>query len=84
MLSIEVRRQSTAALTHNQSKAVGKKLCDSQRKGPSSFKRPEVDCYIDPVAHSSNLPGLSSSSPIAVSYPPVTVISTIPQKLSVP
>ena len=71
-------------MTHNQSKAVGKKPCDSQRNGPSSFKRPDIESYIDPMAHSSAADLPECSSPITMSYSPIAVTTTIYQPLSVP
>ena len=50
-------------MTHDQSKGVGKKP-NFRRKGPSTYNRPEIDCYVDPLAHSSDI---CSSSPITMS-----------------
>ena len=74
--SSKKKQSYTAALTHNQSKAVGKKPCDSRRKGSSSFKRPDIESSIDPLAYSSDLPKCSTPL-VTMSYSPVTVTTTI-------
>ena len=74
--SSKKKQSYTAALTHNQSKAVGKKPCDSRRKGSSSFKRPDIESSIDPLVYSSDLPECSTPL-VTMSYSPVTVTTTI-------
>ena len=43
----------TSVSTHNQPKNVGKKPGSTKRKGPSQYKKPEIETYIDPLATSS-------------------------------
>lgn len=40
----------TAVSTHSQSKNVGKKPGVPKRKGPSQYKKPEIESYIDPFS----------------------------------
>ena len=43
----------TSVSIHNQPKNVGKKPGSTKRKGPSQYKKPEIETYIDPLSTTS-------------------------------
>ena len=61
----------TAVSTHSLPKNVGKKPGGSKRKGPSHYKKPEIETYVDPFSTASQpatssfceVPGMESVPP---------------------
>ena len=64
----------TAVSTHNQPKSVGKKPGGTKRKGPSQYKKPEIEAYIDPF----NEEGNSDPSQVSVTPPHSNPLHTLP------
>ena len=56
---LKISGNYTAVCMHNQPKNVGQKPGCPKRKGPSQYKKPDIDSYVDPFLHN-----FSSSEPL--------------------
>ena len=78
---MKVSGNYTAVCMHNQPKNVGQKPGCLKQKGPSQYKKPNIDSYIDPFSHSSSSEShgnILSQTQSTASISSISQLSTIP------
>ena len=73
---LKISGNYTAVCMHNQPKNVGQKPGCPKQKGPSQYKKPDIDSYVDPFLHN-----FSSSEPLRC-YRPLLAVAHHSRALS--